>query len=428
MSAPNIVLLVMDTARAQNLSCYGYDRETTPFLTNLVEDGELYERCYAQAPWTLPSHFSIFTGDYPSDHGKLSRHDEGTFNGETLPEQLSQEGYTTIGISSNGWLSAVYGAAQLFDTFHFNGGPDLLVDDDPVFAEIVEQERKDGWDSTLQKYGYFLRRAVRTGSVSSLLNGAYYFITQKFGRHPDWGDDGAQTALQQVQDEDLDEPFFLFINFVEPHYPYMPPMEYAERFLDRDAEEVYNQVSTPPYTNLGREDEELGALLQRLYDAELRYLDDQIQELHSHIEVRTDNHTVYIVTSDHGEFFGEHGLWEHHGGLEDEVLHVPLIVHGCGTGRHDDIVELRQLHRFVLDVAGGDEPVIEGDGAVAEYLGIGSHLWNHDFPAFDRCMAAAVDETGVTVAEEESHDRLGGRVQALRRCKHDRDELAGVDI
>ncbi|MFB6095229.1 MAG: sulfatase [Halodesulfurarchaeum sp.] len=421
----NIVLLVMDTARAANCSCYGYDRETTPFLEELAEEGTTYERCYAQAPWTLPSHYSFFTGEYPSDHGKLSKEDRGGTDRDTLPEILSRKGYTTIGLSSNAYVSKMYGFDEMFDEFHFNSpGQDLLFPDDEIFHDLVHGEEE--WDSTARKYIDFVARSVRELSPKSLLNGAYYLLTQKFGRSPDWGDDGALFVEERVKEKNIEEPFFLFVNYVEPHFPYMPPEEYAERWLDHDLDKVYDVASVPPHRRLGTEDEEAAEILQALYDAELRYLDDRIRELHRHLEEATDRDTIFIVTSDHGEFFGENGLWEHHGGLGEEVLHVPLVT----AGGHDDggtgIVELRDLFDYIQGIPDGEETFQEREEVLAEYLGIGSHVWEHDFGEYDRCVVARRDIEGLDIVTEAGEGDPGRRVRKLQTLKG--DETDGLDI
>src|SRR3972149_8651863 len=114
---PNIIIIILDTARAQSFSCYGYKRKTTPNIDRIAQGAVLFENAISPSPWTLPAHASIFTGMYPSRHGCHERHKFLNRNLPTLPEILKNIGYRTIGISNNSWISKNFGFDRGFDSF-----------------------------------------------------------------------------------------------------------------------------------------------------------------------------------------------------------------------------------------------------------------------------------------------------------------------
>lgn len=115
---PNIILIVLDTARAKSFSCYGYHRKTTPNIDRIAEEGVLYKWCFSPANWTIPSHASLFTGLYPSEHGCHAGNPLLDENTPTLSELLRSVGYRTVGISCNGLVSELYGFRKGFDFFY----------------------------------------------------------------------------------------------------------------------------------------------------------------------------------------------------------------------------------------------------------------------------------------------------------------------
>jgi len=163
---PSIILVVLDTARADRFSCYGYGRDTTPFLRTLCKNATKYSGVVAPAPWTLPSHASIFTGLYPSAHGstwKTKRLDDGFL---TLPEYLSERGYITVGFCNNPAVNETNGLAQGFDSF-------------------IEVSQDEMMNPTLShRLEWFLRRflkwddggALRTNRWMEELSGAVEYI------------------------------------------------------------------------------------------------------------------------------------------------------------------------------------------------------------------------------------------------------------
>lgn len=391
MGKPNIVMLVMDTARAKNFSCYGYEKKTSPFIDSVAKEGMIFENCYANAPWTLPSHYSMFTGEDPTKHDYNSKDMRGRIEKETVSEKLSEKGYQTIGISNNGYISPLYGFDQYFDKFHFNAESAaiesmLLFEEDEIFMEMLEGEREDRWNSTSEKYRDFLLRTISEKSVKSLINGAYYLFNQKILSGKDSVDDGArksnEIALEEVKN--IEKPYFLFINYVEAHTPYEPPEEYAEKFLDEEEiEEAKKAAETDSIVKLRerRERDHEAELIEDLYNAEIRYLDDRIKELIENLE-ELDEDTIFLILSDHGEYFGEHRLWEHMARLDEEVLKVPFVVKNAGKGSESEFFGLNNIQDYMLNLSEGKNDW-ESGSFVSYYEGLESHQWSietEDFP------------------------------------------------
>ena len=391
---PNIFLFVMDTARARNFSCYGYERETTPFLDSCASEGFKVENAVSNSIWTLPSHASMFTGMYPHEHGKLSMGSKDSFWKDTVPEKLSDFSYETVGISSNGWVSGAYGFAEIFDRFYFNSGKEWLFEGDRLINRLIEGEVDDRWESSFEKYGFFLKESFKGFRVKSLLNGAHYVLKQNFfpEAEKDWSDSGAEYTKRRIESMDFesDDPKFVFANLIEPHSPYLPPRDFAEKFTD-NIDSSKETLKKPPFENLGHRDSKLADELIDFYDAEINYLDSKLEEIHEIIEQKSERDNIFIFVGDHGEMFGEDKLWEHHGGFHKSVLRVPMIVTGSDA-EVDGVVELRDIHDLIVSEASGEDLKLGRENAYADYLGIGSHVWDHGFPEYDRVSVAKFSE------------------------------------
>ena len=343
VSRPNVLLIVMDTARADTVAEPGL----MPTLADLSAEGCRFTRCFANAPWTLPSHSSLFTGQRPGDHGVVGKGD--LFEaGDDLASVLGRGGYATAGFSNNPWISPDFG----FDSFEefvacwkrFRRGSDL--------AGVSQIE-----ETTAQVKAVLTRLSDRDAPFT-LANALYMRFLR--GRY----DSGARLTTRRITDW-VDEtsgerPFFAFANFMEPHLRYDPPDSYAERHLPPgvglDEAEAVNQ---DPWAYLvGEEpmDEREFEILRALYRAELSYLDDRLSRLFEHLEASgLLDETAVFVLGDHGENIGDHGLMDHQYSLRDTLLHVPLLARyppsfDPGT-EFDGLVELRDLFPTVLELA-----------------------------------------------------------------------------
>lgn len=295
--APNVLLLVMDTVRAQDMSLYGYARETTPRLRRLAARGVCFDRAISTVSWTLPSHASMFTGHYPYE---IFRNFDKMINDDwevpmgtdypTLAECLARRGYCTGGFVAN-WMycDRVYGLNRGFT--HYQD-----------YHVSLEQTAKSSFLSraaAVAAFGVMERRQVLARKDARVVDGEFLH----------W--------LDRVPGG----PFFAFLNYMDAHEPYLPPAEFTSRFSAPAPEAT--RPDAPPTWDIPRGIREE----QRSYDAGIAYLDREIGRLLDELDRRRLlENTVLIVTSDHGDHFGEHGNISHGDTLYMPVIHVPLII------------------------------------------------------------------------------------------------------
>lgn len=351
MTQPNLVLVVMDTARYGAL--FGSQRdETIPHISTLAAEGTTYSRAFSTAPWTLPSHASLFSGTHSSKHGAHAGHKQLDDSLRTLSEVFDDAGYETAAVSNNTWISEEFGFSRGFDTFHKTW---QYVQSDTDLGEIARTKEGTAMFRALAS------RLTDGNPVVNVANAVYGKFLRK------QNDDGAKQTNEWIADwlteRSGDDPFFLFANYLEPHLEYRPPKQYAERFLpDGVSFEAAMEVSQDAWGYIAGEvsiaDHEF-EILRALYHAEIAYLDERIGELRNLlVEAGEWDDTIFVVTSDHGENIGEHGMMDHQYCLYDTLTHVPLIIHGDGfeTGTtNDELIQLTDLVPTLLDAAGIDD-------------------------------------------------------------------------
>jgi arylsulfatase A-like enzyme len=350
MSRPNVVLIVMDTARARETVHERHD--FLPELDRLAQTGTEYTEAVASAPWTLPSHASLFTGTYPSKHGAHAGHKHLDERLPTLAEAFRAGGYETVAVSNNTWISEEFGFARGFDTLYKTW---QYVQTDTDLGEIARTNE-----------GMEMMRALaaRLAEGNPAINVANALYGRFFRKRTD---DGAKRTNEWIRewlaDRDDEKPLFCFVNYLEPHLEYRPSETITKRFLPDDV--TYEEAMAVPQDAWGYiagdvtlTDRQLD-ILRALYRAELAYLDRRIGELRRHLEAAGEfDNTVFVVTGDHGENIGDHGMMDHQYSLYETLLHVPLVVHGPGfeTGQVDDLVQLTDLAPTLLDAADIDAP------------------------------------------------------------------------
>ncbi len=319
--APNVLFLVLDTVRALSLSVYGYARPTTPSLERLAARGVVFDRAVATAPWTLPTHASLFTGRYAFEL-TASYTTPLDASVPTLAERLTSIGYQTSGFAANlRYGTYEYGLARGFGYYR---------DFDVSLAEMIRAStltRTLAYWAARRNGGYNPSGRIEAGRMNE--------------RFFDWLDDGNK--------RDSKRPFFAFMNFYDAHGPYHPPAPYDTMYSGR--EPSTRDSETRQFTP-----EEVSGLLDA-YDGALTYLDSQLGELFAGLEERgVLENTIVIVTADHGEEFNEHGQMNHGNTLYFPSLHVPLIF-AAGAGiprglRVPDPVTLRDVPATVLELVG----------------------------------------------------------------------------
>lgn len=374
-SRPNIVLVVMDTARAQNFSCYGYERETTPFLDSLAEQNVKYENAYSQANWTLASHASMFSGKYLSEH--KADLDKNIGDLEVVQDDLRDKGYTTLGAVNVGYLSSSTGVDTFFDKHEFmNEGVNM--DENAIFEKAKEMRDVP----KLEKYWKLGKEALLGGNFRDLFQ-AGFFVGKKALMKIDSGAKKTNKKAYEYLDDLEDEPFFMFLNYAEPHAPFKPPFPYSHKFLGNKFR--YKSIFEADHENMKKylssklePNQEMMDVKESLYDGSISYLDSRLENLYNNIKSRYPN-TVFIFTSDHGEYLYEHERVNHLVGLHDEVTHVPLIevFPDEMEGVIEYPVELRQMRQHLNNIAEGQNKTMKTtDHAISEDYG------GENFPAF----------------------------------------------
>ena len=306
-----IVLVTIDTLRSDRLGCYGYTRDTSPFIDSLARKGVLFTDAYSSSSWTVPSMASIFTGLYPSSHGVRHGVVEGgnvlhqealSEDLPSLPAALQRAGYTTFGISSNLHMTRKTGFARGFDHFSALG-----------------------------------------------------FAT---------GDEVNEAALAMVDRIDAAQRWFLWVHYFDPHDPYLFRAPWAETYCSTPA--ICRKISDDSVKmkrlrvmrRTNRRGPYFVSALRDLYDSEINYCDARLRELFQRLPGIAD--CLVIVTADHGEEFEEHGGLGHGTTLYDELVRVPLILRPPG-GRAEPIVHERpaslvDILPTLLDAAGLSPP------------------------------------------------------------------------
>lgn len=289
---PSIILIVIDSLRADRLSCYGYERNTSPNIDRMANRGLLFENAIVSAPWTLPSHASLFTGLYPSEHGATDETLYLDTHVVTLAELLSESGYHTVAhTTDNEWLSEATNLMKGFTELH---GP---IEEETSWLRIF-----------LRKVGARGRR--RGSSTARAIERVKEYLARNNG---------------------ADKPFFLLLTLMDVHMPYRPARRYLRFFgLDKvnptELEYLQNnfrRYRTTPEILSGRQLH----LLNSLYDASIATLDERLAELLDILDSKLERqNTILIITSDHGENLGEHDLLGHWLSLYDTLLRVPLII------------------------------------------------------------------------------------------------------
>jgi arylsulfatase A-like enzyme len=320
--ALNVLLIVLDTVRAQSMSLYGYARGTTPNLDRLAKAGMLFERALATASWTLPSHSSLFTGRYPHE---LSADRKTPLDSTypTLAEVLSEQGYVTAGFVANiEYCSSESGLGRGFINYHdysVSPGNFALAWSLGNFASLRPKVRQ-----LVNNWNYLGRKSASE-------------VNAEFLR---WLDHASS------------RPFFVFLNYFDAHSPYYPPQFFDGMFgptTPRDspiAEKWAHKKDIPS--------EVLQAEINA-YDGTIAYIDHEVGLLYGELGKRgVLENTLVIIASDHGEEFGEHDVFSHGQSLYLPSLHVPLLILYPGqvpAGKSiEETVSLRDVAATVMDL------------------------------------------------------------------------------
>jgi arylsulfatase A-like enzyme len=294
LGKPNLLLITIDTLRADRLSCYGYERISTPGMDKLATEGVLFENAQVQSPWTLSSLASILTSTYPSVNGVLTGYNRLDDARETLPEVLKRDGYVTQAFVTNGWLETNFGLNQGFDGYYHP---------DDYFA--IHRFRGMTWER--------IARRILKDRIEPANRHRAEHLSDK--------------AIQWLRNHQ-DRSFFLWLHYIDPHDPYAPPAPY-DALWDADYQGRWKEA-TGVIFNL-----RIGQQLTRaemrhieaLYDGEVAYCDEHVGRVLNELDqLGLTENTLVVLSSDHGEEFWDHGGVMHGHTLYEECLNVPLLM------------------------------------------------------------------------------------------------------
>lgn len=335
----HVILIIIDTLRADALSCYDSEAPATPNIDRFAKDGILFKNAFSASPWTLPSVSSIMTGLSPSVHMTLKPRTKLPDNFKTLAEYMQGAGYLTGAIGKNIFLKKSYNISQGFVEYNFfpKSG------DTSLGGKLLK--------------AVFPKRFKTDASTEELAN-----LTI------DWLESNAHND------------FFLWVHFLDPHIPYAPPA----KFLPAD--------SDPP-SRIGKKFGRLRAVrggflvpslqerrwIRSLYESEVRYVDTNVRRVFERLkELGIYDESLIILTSDHGEEFWEHNGFEHGHSVYDEVIRVPLIIKLPASSSKQAIsgaVSIESIMPTVLELCGVE---YNGDYLSSRCL---TGLWDRPFEA-----------------------------------------------
>lgn len=286
---PNLVVVTIDTLRADRLGTYGYFRDTTPALDALARESLVFERCFAPMATTFPSHLSLFTGTYPNENGAIANVGVGglafqpTGSIRTLAQLLQEAGYRTAAFVSATPLKRFSGISAGFDEFQQPKGQAHL-------AEVTNAH-----------------------------------------------------VLAWLATENTSQPFFMWVHYYDPHGPYNPPAAFARKYkAGPELDAYFAERNFSPSNGAGRPTD----VVNNRYDGEVSYVDHELGRLLDTLRADREvwDNTIVVVVADHGEGLRQHGELRH-GGVWREQLQVPLIMRipGRDPARTDQIVSVADI-------------------------------------------------------------------------------------
>ena len=355
---PRVILVSLDTLRADHLGCYGYTRDTSPALNALAAEGVLFERCYTSAPSTLLAHMSLMTACYPSRHGVVNRDFVLHREIPTLAERFRDEGYACAAFTGGGLVNPVFGFSRGFDAYHSAEQPAspraarILAEkagawlerhrEDPFFLFLHTYQTHDPYHNDHEE-----GRAFLSGDRALTKINLMKHLEQRARQN---SREGAWDRRIKRDDSAVDVKAPPNAK-ADSERPTAPLSKRAAKFLALSESERQNVVD--------------------LYDGEIRYADrfliaDLVKRLKA-LDLYDD--TLIVVVSDHGEAFYEHGMWLHCIHLYEELLHVPFLMRLPGGGEARRVttpVSLVDVAPTILAAAGLPPDPLSEAGGIAQ--------------------------------------------------------------
>lgn len=317
MRKPHILLITIDSLRADHLSTYGYARETSPNIDIFSSEATAYENAFSAANWTGASLASVLTGLYPTVHGYTNRRYYLDADVPSVASILKNNGYFTTCFSNNMYLSSKTGLSRGFDQFFYQGKPEMSAAD--------SSNGRQG-ESVSRKIKEAMPMRARSLAKDVLDNFHRDVVLTR--------DDGAcateSAFFEWLNHYDSENPFFAYIHYQEPHSIYFPPRPYRKRFFSGSWLEESKYLK---FDHIGffaghvQFTPEQVKHYVELYDGEIAYLDWRLGRLFQFLrDKKIMDQTLVIITSDHGENMGEHNYFWHAFCLYDPLIRIPFIV------------------------------------------------------------------------------------------------------
>lgn len=352
----NVVIILLDAVRAGNLSCYGYDKPTSPNIDEIASEGLLFENCFSQSTRTEPSLATIMSGKHPLNHGVVAhgtRHtgesarrlkESGT---RLLPEILKSRGYETIAVD---WLAR----------WHKRGYDHYGVDQAKWkklrwrASNLLRKISGPLWEFASGMHQKSIGPAVHRAACEKVTNNAIGLL------------------------EKCKRDFFLFVHYWDVHAPYSPPPEHRAPF-DREGGIALTELldglkeKGVTFNNYFMSVFSQYDTLERVrsaYDGCIHWVDSQVGRLVDYLRMRDLlDDTLLIITADHGEALGEHGIYFTHAGLYDHTIHVPLILRHpkLGKGRIKELVQHTDITPTILDLLDIEKPDLLDGHPIPDY-------------------------------------------------------------
>ena len=340
----NIIWLTLESLRFDHTSLSEYERDTTPFLNSLKSESNAvsFDQCFSNGIWTRPASASILTGTYPSHHQAGMSSDLIPSDLPTMPALLGEEGFRTSGVSTVAYMGQATGLDEDFDTFRY-------IISDTLHREVALVD--------ILKYLVNLRNHSGGFTTDTTKHSTSYLVNQTIKR---------EFKRQSVNSENV----FVYGHYNDTHHPYTPPLSFLSKFtkdIKLSATEA-REVAIKMTKDLNRyvagmyelTSDELDAIIA-MYDATISYVDKCVADLVNWIRSRDEN-TVFVITGDHGELFGERGLLAHKLVTHDAVCHVPMVVSGPTniTNYEGELIQPIDVVYTLLTEVGADVSHMQG--------------------------------------------------------------------
>lgn len=459
---PNVVCVSIDSLRADYVSFINHREETTPFLSSLGSESTVYESAISPSIWTLPVHTSVFTGLFPPEHG-IETGEEVLGKHPTFAEQLRSAGYTTRAFYDNAWLDT----SDILRGFNKDSTDTQTSSEESLKSKIGDRlEMVSPALLDTAKTAYRAQRSLldTVGTAKHTTN--IYRKWRRMEPQEDIKDTKGQAKISQALSEigDIKRPFCWFLHFEDAHWKYGPPSPYHNMFTDRSTAGLVNNYVRWQEKVYGTREGRLKTItgeiepptdevdtFRNLYRGCIKYCDHLINQLVDGFkEAGVWDETIFILFGDHGDSFGENGVYGHHFSTDESLIHVPLLIRdptgAVSPGRVSEPVSLTDIYPTVLKLADVNPPDCSGVD-LSDETRVESYTYynisNHDYytnasdhsvsqkdlpPATQQVIWRSDSERVTYYPNEDEYDEVGSDSEELRERLHKHTEnLSTID-